>query len=49
MKLVDVVIATPSMLIPHNPVDYPNIKAIAVAGEPCPKSEHAPNIYIYAI
>ncbi|KAF9445393.1 nonribosomal peptide synthetase 12 [Macrolepiota fuliginosa MF-IS2] len=38
MKLVDVVIATPSMLLPHNPRDYPNIKAVAVAGEPCPKS-----------
>ncbi|KAJ3575349.1 hypothetical protein NP233_g1159 [Leucocoprinus birnbaumii] len=38
MKLVDVVIATPSMLVPHDPADYPNIKVVAVAGEPCPKS-----------
>ncbi|KAF9013277.1 nonribosomal peptide synthetase 12 [Cyathus striatus] len=38
MKTVDVVVATPSMLLPHNPVDYPNIKVVAVAGEPCPKS-----------
>ncbi|KAG6829635.1 hypothetical protein H0H92_003968 [Tricholoma furcatifolium] len=38
MKTVDVVVATPSMLAPHKPEDYPNIKAIAVAGEPCPKA-----------
>ncbi|KAG5220859.1 NRPS protein biosynthetic cluster [Salix suchowensis] len=38
MKMVDVVIATPSMLFPHDPVDYPNIKVIAVAGEVCPQS-----------
>ncbi|KXN81763.1 Linear gramicidin synthase subunit C [Leucoagaricus sp. SymC.cos] len=38
MKQVDVVVATPSMLTPHDPADYPNIKAVAVAGEPCPKS-----------
>ncbi|PPR06777.1 hypothetical protein CVT24_011277 [Panaeolus cyanescens] len=38
MKTVDVVVATPSMLVPHKPEDYPNIKTIAVAGEPCPKS-----------
>lgn len=38
MKLVDVVVATPSMLVPHDPADYPNIKTVAVAGEPCPKS-----------
>lgn len=39
MKLVDVIIATPSMLVPHNPADYPNVKAVAVAGEPCPKGK----------
>ncbi|KDR82824.1 hypothetical protein GALMADRAFT_134375 [Galerina marginata CBS 339.88] len=38
MKKVDIVIATPSMLLPHKPSDYPNIKTVAVAGEPCPKS-----------
>ncbi|TFK40788.1 nonribosomal peptide synthetase 12 [Crucibulum laeve] len=38
MKTVDVVIATPSMLLPHDPSDYPNIKVVAVAGEPCPKA-----------
>lgn len=38
MKMVDVVIATPSMLFPHDPVDYPNIKVIAVAGEVCPQN-----------
>ncbi|PPQ69605.1 hypothetical protein CVT24_001361 [Panaeolus cyanescens] len=38
MKTVDIVVATPSMLVPHKPDDYPTIKTIAVAGEPCPKS-----------
>ncbi|KAF7416084.1 hypothetical protein PC9H_002344 [Pleurotus ostreatus] len=38
MKMVDVVIATPSMLFPHDPVDYPNIKVVAVAGEVCPQN-----------
>ncbi|KAH8104625.1 nonribosomal peptide synthetase 12, partial [Cristinia sonorae] len=37
MKTVDIVIATPSMLTPHDPADYPNIKAVATAGEPCPQ------------
>ncbi|KAF4590153.1 putative NRPS-like protein biosynthetic cluster [Pleurotus pulmonarius] len=37
MKTVDIVIATPSMLVPHEPSDYPNIKAVAVAGEVCPQ------------
>ncbi|KAI0699277.1 nonribosomal peptide synthetase 12 [Cerioporus squamosus] len=36
MKTVDVVIATPSMMAPHDPADYPNIKVVATAGEPCP-------------
>ena len=39
MKSVDVVIATPSMLASHDPADYPNIRLIAVAGEPCPKGK----------
>ncbi|KAJ7044130.1 nonribosomal peptide synthetase 12 [Mycena alexandri] len=38
MKIVDIVIATPSMLAPHNPTDYPNIKTVAVAGEACPRA-----------
>ncbi|KAF9265353.1 putative nonribosomal peptide synthetase [Marasmius fiardii PR-910] len=38
MKTVQVMIATPSMLIPHSPVDYPNVEVVAVAGEPCPIS-----------
>ncbi|THU87036.1 nonribosomal peptide synthetase 12 [Dendrothele bispora CBS 962.96] len=38
MKTVDVVIATPSMLLPHEPSDYPNIKVVAVAGEACPQA-----------
>ncbi|KAI0770264.1 nonribosomal peptide synthetase 12 [Fomes fomentarius] len=36
MKTVDIVIATPSMMAPHKPEDYPNIKVVATAGEPCP-------------
>ncbi|KAI8968791.1 hypothetical protein BD414DRAFT_541258 [Trametes punicea] len=38
MKTVDIVIATPSMMAPHDPADYPNIKVVATAGEPCPLS-----------
>ncbi|KAJ3801535.1 nonribosomal peptide synthetase 12 [Lentinula aff. detonsa] len=37
MKTVDIVIATPSMLGPHEPSAYPNIKVVAVAGEACPQ------------
>ncbi|KAF8077680.1 nonribosomal peptide synthetase 12 [Lyophyllum atratum] len=37
MKTIDIMIATPSMLSPHDPADYPNIKVVAVGGEPCPK------------
>lgn len=44
MKLVDVIIATTSMLMPHDPADYPNTKVVAVAGEPCPKSK-----YVYEV
>ncbi|KAA1469841.1 nonribosomal peptide synthetase 12 [Dentipellis sp. KUC8613] len=36
MKTVDIVIATPSMMVPHNPADYPNIQTVATAGEPLP-------------
>ncbi|EMD35698.1 acyl-CoA ligase [Gelatoporia subvermispora B] len=35
LKTVDVVICTPSILDPHDPADYPNIKVVATAGEPC--------------
>ncbi|KAJ7250866.1 nonribosomal peptide synthetase 12 [Mycena haematopus] len=38
MRIVDIVIGTPSMLAPHDPTDYPNIKTVAVAGEACPRS-----------
>ncbi|KAG7088434.1 hypothetical protein E1B28_012427 [Marasmius oreades] len=38
MKTVQVIIATPSMLVPHSPSDYPNVEVVAVAGEPCPIS-----------
>ncbi|KAE9395076.1 nonribosomal peptide synthetase 12 [Gymnopus androsaceus JB14] len=37
LETVDVVIDTPSMLVPHEPSSYPNIKRIAVAGEACPQ------------
>ncbi|KAG7451747.1 acetyl-CoA synthetase-like protein [Guyanagaster necrorhizus] len=38
LKTVDVVIATPSILAPHDPKDFPNIRVVATAGEPCPQS-----------
>ncbi|KAJ6559186.1 nonribosomal peptide synthetase 12 [Mycena vulgaris] len=38
MSSVDIVIGTPSMLAPHDPADYPNIKVVAVAGEACPRA-----------
>ncbi|OCH88429.1 AMP-binding protein [Obba rivulosa] len=38
MQTVDVVICTPSILVPHDPADYPNIKVVATAGEPCPQA-----------
>jgi hypothetical protein len=34
---VDIVIATPSVMQLYDPADYPNIKFVATAGEPCPK------------
>ncbi|TFK24962.1 nonribosomal peptide synthetase 12 [Coprinopsis marcescibilis] len=38
MRSVDILFSTPSMLAPHNPADYPNIKTVVVAGEACPKA-----------
>ncbi|KAK0185262.1 AMP-binding protein [Armillaria mellea] len=38
MKTVDVLIATPSILAPHEPKDFPNVRVVATAGEPCPQS-----------
>ncbi|KAI9000555.1 acetyl-CoA synthetase-like protein [Trametes punicea] len=38
MKKVDVLICTPSILQPHDPQDYANVKVVATAGEPCPKA-----------
>lgn len=38
LKTVDVVISTPTILEPYNPEDFPNIKYVATAGEPCPQS-----------
>lgn len=37
LKTVDVVISTPSILAQHGPADYPNIRIVAMAGEPCPQ------------
>ncbi|GAB1519411.1 hypothetical protein RhiTH_002477 [Rhizoctonia solani] len=37
MSSVDIVIATPSVMQLYDPIDYPNIKYVATAGEPCPK------------
>ncbi|CAE6374122.1 unnamed protein product, partial [Rhizoctonia solani] len=37
MSSVDIVIATPSVMQLYDPFDYPNIKYVATAGEPCPK------------
>ncbi|KAJ7033155.1 putative nonribosomal peptide synthetase [Mycena alexandri] len=38
MKTVQVVIATPSILACHEPVDYPSIQHVIVGGEPCPQA-----------
>ncbi|EKM49537.1 uncharacterized protein PHACADRAFT_153957 [Phanerochaete carnosa HHB-10118-sp] len=35
---VDIVIATPSIIARYHPSDYPNIKVLATAGEPCPQA-----------
>lgn len=36
LKQIDTMIATPSVLAKFKQEDYPNIKTIAVGGEPCP-------------
>ncbi|KAK0461162.1 AMP-binding protein [Desarmillaria tabescens] len=38
LKTVDVVVATPTILLPHDPKDFPNVRVVATAGEPCPQS-----------
>jgi len=38
LKTVNIVISTPSMLLRHDPQDYPNIQHVIVGGEPCPQS-----------
>ncbi|KAG7453202.1 AMP-binding protein [Guyanagaster necrorhizus] len=38
MKTVDIIVATPSILLPHDPSDFPNVRVVATAGEPCPQS-----------
>ncbi|KAH9846556.1 hypothetical protein C2E23DRAFT_852192 [Lenzites betulinus] len=37
LRSVDVVIATPTVLQRHRAVDYPNVRIVATAGEPCPR------------
>jgi len=38
LKTVNIVISTPSILMRHNPEDYPTIQHVIVGGEPCPQS-----------
>ncbi|KIK59646.1 hypothetical protein GYMLUDRAFT_74094 [Collybiopsis luxurians FD-317 M1] len=38
LKTVHIVISTPSILMRHNPEDYPNLQHVIVGGEPCPQS-----------
>ncbi|KAH7917970.1 acetyl-CoA synthetase-like protein [Leucogyrophana mollusca] len=38
LRTADVVISTPTILQCYNPRDYPQIKCVATAGEPCPQS-----------
>ncbi|GJF00261.1 nonribosomal peptide synthetase [Phanerochaete sordida] len=38
LRTVDIVIATPSIIARYHPSDYPNIKVLATAGEPCPQA-----------
>jgi amino acid adenylation domain-containing protein len=38
MKTVDIVIATPSILVCHEPEAYPNIRHVIVGGEVCPQA-----------
>jgi len=35
MRTVEVIICTPSILAQHDPGDYPNLRVVATAGEPC--------------
>lgn len=37
LRNVDVVIATPSILSAYRAADFPNIRHVATAGEPCPQ------------
>ncbi|EAW13731.1 putative NRPS-like enzyme [Aspergillus clavatus NRRL 1] len=38
LRQIDTLICTPSILNRYRPEDYPNIRCIATAGEPCPQS-----------
>ncbi|KAL4918930.1 hypothetical protein BDW62DRAFT_217374 [Aspergillus aurantiobrunneus] len=37
LKTIDTLICTPSILTKYSPEEFPNIKCVATAGEPCPK------------
>lgn len=50
MKTVDIIIATPSMLSSHDPIDYPNLKVVAVGGEHCPRRKCGlPSYFIHSL
>lgn len=38
LRSVDVVISTPTILQSYHAEDYPNVRFVATAGEPCPKA-----------
>ncbi|KAJ0422238.1 hypothetical protein BJY00DRAFT_79653 [Aspergillus carlsbadensis] len=38
LKEIDILICTPSILAKYDPTEFPNIKCVATAGEPCPQS-----------
>ena len=38
MKTVQVIVCTPSILEQHDPAEYPNLRVVATAGEPCSRS-----------
>ncbi|KAL3454585.1 hypothetical protein BJX65DRAFT_315732 [Aspergillus insuetus] len=38
LKEIDTLICTPSILAKYEPNDFPNIKCVATAGEPCPQN-----------
>ncbi|KAL4865281.1 hypothetical protein BDV12DRAFT_188313 [Aspergillus spectabilis] len=38
LKMIDTLICTPSILARYSPEEFPNIRCVATAGEPCPQS-----------